>query len=41
MRMRIVAGLVLSLLAGAANAVGLEVALSNESAFVEVFGDSA
>jgi hypothetical protein len=39
--MRIAASLVLSLLGGAAHAVGLEVALSNESAYVEVFGDSA
>jgi hypothetical protein len=41
MRIRIVTGLVLSVLGGAAHAVGLEVALSNESAYVEVFGDSA
>ncbi len=41
MRLKIWVGLVLSLAAGAAQAVGLEVALSNESAYAEVFGDSA
>lgn len=41
MRIRILVGAILILAGGTAHALGLEVALSNQSAYAEVFGDSA